>query len=86
MIRTVGLDLLETVSSEQIDDFLVAAGWAVRSTHHTVLNSTPGAAIFGRDMLFDIPYIADWTTFGQRRQLLVDQNNSRENLRCIDFD
>jgi hypothetical protein len=21
---------------------------------------SPGSAIFGRDMLFDIPYIADW--------------------------
>ena len=86
MMRTAGLDLSETVSSEQVDDFLVAAAWAVRSTHHTVLNSTPGAAIFGRDMLFDIPYIADWTKIGQRRQLLVDQNNARENLRRIDFD
>ena len=86
MMRTAGLDLSETVSSEQVDNFLVAAAWAVCSTHHTVLNSTPGAAIFGRDMLFDIPYIADWTKIGQRRQLLVDQNNARENLRRIDFD
>ena len=76
----------KTVSSEQVDDFLVDAAWAVHSTHHTVLNSTPGAAIFGRDMLFNISYIADWTQIGQRRQLLFDQNNARENLRRIDFD
>jgi hypothetical protein len=25
-----------------------------------VLKASPGAAIFGRDMLFDIPFIADW--------------------------
>ena len=37
-------------------------------------------------MLFNIPYIADWITIGQRRQLLVDQNNARENRRRIDFD
>ena len=41
---------------------------------------------FGRDMMFDIPYIADWTDIGKRRQALVDQNNARENKRRIDFD
>ena len=45
-----------------------------------------GAAIFGRDMMFDIPYIADWTDIGKRRQALVDQNNAIENKRRIDFD
>ena len=37
-------------------------------------------------MIFDIPYIADWTDIGKRRQALVDQNNARENKRRIDFD
>ena len=69
-----------------IDDFLVAAAWAIRSTYHTVLKSSPGAAVFGRDMLFDIPYIADWTAIGNRRQASVDQMNTRENSRRVDFD
>jgi len=30
------------------------------STYHTVLKASPGSAIFGWDMLFDIPYIANW--------------------------
>ena len=37
-------------------------------------------------MLFDIPYIADWTDIGKRRQALVDQNCLRENKRRINFD
>ena len=37
-------------------------------------------------MMFDIPYIADLTDIGKRRQALVDQNNARENKRRIDFD
>ncbi len=86
MLRTSNLDMQDTVNAEMIDDFLVNAAWAIRSTYHTVLKSSPGAAVFGRDMLFDIPYIADWTAIGQRRQLLVDQSNSRENARQIDFD
>jgi len=78
--------MADTVTSEMVDDFIVDAAWAIRSTHHTVLQTTPGAAIFGRDMLFDIPYLADWKSIGQRRQELVNQNNARENARRIDFD
>ena len=37
-------------------------------------------------MMFNIPYIADWTDIGKRRQALVDQNNARENNCWIDFD
>ena len=37
-------------------------------------------------MLFNNPYIAVWTIIGQPRELLVDQNNTRENLKRIDFD
>jgi len=76
----------DTLSPQDIDTFLVNAAWAVRSTYHTVLQTTPGAAIFGRDMLFDIPYIADWKAIGTRRQKFVDQNTARENARRIDFD
>eukprot|EP00957_Ditylum_brightwellii_P136901 10440741-Ditylum_brightwellii.AAC.1 len=57
-----------TIDGTIIKDFLVDAAWAICSTYHTVLKSTPGAAIFGRDMLFDIPYVADWTEIGRRRQ------------------
>ena len=49
---------------QRMDDFLVNAAWALRSTYHTVLKFTPGAAVFGRDMIFDIPYIAEWTAIG----------------------
>jgi len=41
------------------------AVWAIRSTYHTVLKASPGAAIFGRDMLFDIPFVADWNKIGE---------------------
>ena len=86
MMRTSNLDMSDTLSPQDIDTFLVNAAWAVRSTYHTVLQTTPGAAIFGRDMLFDIPYIADWKAIGTRRQKFVDQNTARENARRIDFD
>ena len=86
MLRTSGLDMSDTVTPEMVDDFIVDAAWAIRSTHHSVLQSSPGAAIFGRDMLFDIPYLADWKAIGKRRQSAVDQNTHHKNKRRADFD
>jgi hypothetical protein len=51
-----------------------------------VLKASPGAAIFGQDMLFDIPFIADWQKIGEHRQKLTDLNNSCENKGRIDYD
>ena len=49
---TRDLDMSETVKDTMIEDFLVDAAWAIRSTYHTVLKSTLGAAIFGRDICY----------------------------------
>jgi hypothetical protein len=62
------------------------AAWAVCSTYHTVLKASPGAAIFGRDMLFDILLIADWQKIGEHRQQLTDLNNAHENKGRVDYD
>ncbi len=51
-----------------------------------MLKASPGAAIFGRDMLFDIPFIADWQKIREHRQKLTDLNNAHENKGRIDYD
>ncbi len=68
MLRTSELDEAELVKISDIDVFLSDASWAVCSTYHTVLKASPGAAIFGQDMLLDIPLIADWQKIGEYRQ------------------
>ncbi len=55
-----------------IDTFINNAAWAIHSTYRTVLKASPGATIFGCDMLFDIPFIADWKQIGQHRQRQTD--------------
>ena len=71
----------ELVNASDINIFLADAAWAICSTHHTVLKASPDAAIFGWDMLFDIPFIADWNKIGEHRQELTDCNKAR-----IDYD
>ena len=59
MLHTTELDMDNTVVPSNILDFLMDAAWAFFSTYHTVLKASPGAAIFGRDMLFDIYFLDD---------------------------
>jgi hypothetical protein len=58
MLRTAELNITKGVKASDIEVFLSDTAWAICSTHHTVLRASPGAAIFGGDMLFDIPFIA----------------------------
>ncbi len=86
MLRTAELDMANTVETSDIDVFLTNAAWAIRSTYHTVLKASPGAAIFGRDMLFHIPLLADWSNIGEHRQCQTDLNTERENRSRHDWD
>eukprot|EP00956_Cyclotella_meneghiniana_P013819 scaffold20267_cov42-Cyclotella_meneghiniana.AAC.3 len=86
MMRTAELDMADSVSPNDIADFLNDAVWAVRSTYHTILKASPGAAIFGRDMLFDVPFLADWKKIGDYRQRQTDRNTERENKTRVDWD
>jgi len=86
MVCTSEIDMADSVAPSDIDAVLTNASWAIRSTYHTVLKASPGAAIFGRDMLFDIPFIADWKKIGDYRQRQTDQNTIRENQKRIDYD
>ena len=72
MLCTTELDMANTVATSEIDPFLTDAAWAIRSTYHTVLKASPGAAIVGQGMLFDIPFLADWNKIGDHRQCQTD--------------
>jgi hypothetical protein len=79
MLRIAEIDMANSVAPSDIATFLTNVAWAICSTHHTVLKASPGAAIFGRDMLFDILFIADWNRIGDYRQCQTDLNTKREN-------
>ena len=86
MLCTTEIDMATSVEPSDIDAFLTNDAWVIRSTYHTVLKASPGAAIFGRDMLFDIPFLADWNKIGEYRQHQTDQNTEWENRSCHDWD
>ncbi len=69
MLCTAELDMANSVTPNDVDFFLDNAAWAIRSTYHTVLKASPGAAIFGWDMLFNIPFVADWRKIGEKKAI-----------------
>jgi hypothetical protein len=75
MPRTAELDMANSFTPNDVDVFLENKAWAIRSTYHTVLKASPGAAIFRQDMLFDILFVADWCKIGEQRQSLTNCGN-----------
>jgi len=86
MMRTSEIDIMaNSVEPADIDTFIDNAAWAIRSTYHIELKASPGAAIFGQDMLFDIPFVADWKQIGEYRQHQTDYRNKCENSTCVNY-
>jgi hypothetical protein len=85
MLCTAELDMAKSVTPDDVNVFLDNAAWAIRSTYHTVLKASPGAAIFGRDMLFNILFVADWHKIGEQRQSPTNHGNQRENAKRINY-
>ena len=73
-------------ASQIIDSAIASTIFAFRSTIHTTLKTTPGALVFNRDMLLNIPFIADLQAIKANRQQVVNKNLQRENIRRFDFD
>lgn len=69
ILQTHEFDGSLTVKYDEIDDIFIDVLLEKFSMYQTVLFSSPIDAIFGRDMLVDIPYLVDWNKIsGDRNQ------------------
>jgi hypothetical protein len=75
----LSIDMANSVNPNDVDVFLDNAAWTICSTYHTVPKASPGASIFGQDMLFNILFVADWHKIGEHRQSWTDQSNQHKN-------
>jgi hypothetical protein len=85
MLHTAEIDMTKSFTPNDVNVILDNTAWAICSTYHTVLKASPGAAIFGCNMLFDILFVADWHKIGQHRQSLTDRGNQHKNNQRIDY-
>jgi hypothetical protein len=51
---------IEEQEDNPFDYFLQSNAWAIRSTYHTTLQATPCQRVFGRDMIHNIAFRANW--------------------------
>jgi hypothetical protein len=79
MLHTSELYMAKTIIPDDVDVSLDNAAWAMCSSYHTVLKDSPGAAIFGRNMLFNIPFIANCNKIGDYRQRQTNLNMAHKN-------
>jgi hypothetical protein len=86
ILLTSELDMAKTITPDDIDVFLDNAAWAICSTYHTVLKASPGAAIFGRNMHFDIPFIANWNKIGDYGQPRTNLSTAHKKSKQVNYD
>ena len=69
-----------------LDTALQKAAYAMRATVHTTLKATPGSLVYQRDMILNIPVVADLLDITSRRQQLIDERTMAENQKRISHD
>jgi transposase InsO family protein len=69
-----------------VDTALQTAAYSARTVIHGSLKHSPGSLAFHRDMLFDIPLIADMEVIRQRRQMIVDERARLVNRSRVSHD
>ena len=60
--------------------------WSIRASYHRTIMATPGQAVFGRDMLYNLASVVDWRVVTYAKQLQVEIDNVRENAKRVTYD
>ena len=72
-------------AEQLVDNALSTATHVTRCAISRAIGTSPGALIFRRDMLLDLPIITNLYQIQQKRQVLIDENLRRQNLKRRDF-
>ena len=75
-----------TQARDIMDDALATAIHAMRNAVATSLGRTPGALAFRRDMLLNIPLVADWKAITHACEQRVNEKLGRENAKRRSYD
>ena len=79
IIRT--FDVSNIINNDPWSGILATTIFAVRAIYHTTVQASPMQLVFFRDAILDIKHVADWENIWQHKQLQINQNNKRENMR-----
>jgi len=60
-----------STDNTSIHGILHSIAWALRTTFHTALRTSPGQLAFGRDMIIPATYLANWHDITSRRKNIL---------------
>jgi hypothetical protein len=90
MLRSLTLENnhenLEEQEDNPFDYFLPSTAWAIRSTYHKTMRVTPCQLMFGRDMIHNIAFRANWDGIQKRKQYIINKSNKKENKSQIPYE
>jgi len=69
-----------------INTALQTASCANKATMHSTMKVSPGAAAFSRNMIINVPMLADFRLLKARREAVINYNLLRENKKRISHD
>ena len=73
--------MLNLVDSNNFHTAIASTIYAFRATVHGTLKTTPGAIVFNRDMLLNIPLVANLRAIRDHRQQIIDKQLRRANVK-----
>ena len=78
-LRTFELEKEKLKEVNPWEPFLSAAAFVIRSTYHTTLEATLGQLVFGRDMVLQIKFKADWACLRLNKSKRIEESNICDN-------
>ena len=73
-------------AEQLVDTALANAMFATRAAYNSSLKTTPGGLAFHRDMILDLPLVADLQLIQSHRQQLIDQRLIAANRKRFSYD
>jgi hypothetical protein len=68
MLRAFELEERELVPDDPGNKFVQACAFGIRSTFHSTLQASPGQLVFGRYMIHDVRFQANWDRIKNNKQ------------------
>jgi hypothetical protein len=59
---------------------------AIRGTYHITVQATPCQLVFGRDMIHNIAFRANWDQIQKRKQDIINKSNQKEYNSLIPYE
>ena len=86
MLKTKDLVNIEFDELDMWSPILASVAYAIRCSHHSTLNATPGQLVFGRDMLLDLKFEPNYEEMWAKKQKRINYDNIRENSKRASHD